>query len=229
VTESSTAGRLVRRRLRFERDFTQIPNAWLRDDRLGFRAIGVLGMLMSHEAGYEISLKSIAGRSKDGISAIRTAVEELEAYGYLRREQMRASNGRLSHTNWELCDPSEAVDNAPLATFAQPPAFDVQTGEIYEKARSKPSCDFPTSENPTSENPTTENRTTKEEQLKNTPTNSQGLATEALSAASQTSYAAPATCPRSNRGHLWLPSGYCANCGRRDDEIAAGLLTGDPR
>jgi hypothetical protein len=130
VTATSTAGRLVRRHLRFEREFVQVPNAWARDRRVSWRARGILIYLMSHEPGWSVTLKTLAAdaaqshdRSQDGISLVRKAVGELERYGYLVREQKRDRNGRLSHTEWAICDPHDPVDNsARPAQLAEAPA-----------------------------------------------------------------------------------------------------------
>lgn len=97
--------------MRFERDFTQLPNTWLRDERLSYRARGLLAMLMSHEAGYRITLKAISAASpREGIDAMREAVRELEAVGYLRRHAHK-SIGRYEGDDWELCDPHNPGDN----------------------------------------------------------------------------------------------------------------------
>jgi hypothetical protein len=123
----STGGRavtnephLIRRRLRFERNFTQLPNAWLRDERLSFRARGVLAMLMTHEHGWKVTLKAVAGASAgEGIDAVRSAVAELERYGYLVRHPIKA-RGRFQGDHWELVDPFEAVDNSLFTALDHP-------------------------------------------------------------------------------------------------------------
>lgn len=97
--------------MRFERDFTQLPNTWLRDKQLSYRARGVLAMLMSHEAGFRVTLKSIAGDSpREGIDAMREAIKELELAGYLRRRPHKNA-GRFEGDDWELCDPHNPGDN----------------------------------------------------------------------------------------------------------------------
>lgn len=103
------AGTLHRERMRFERDFTQLPNAWLRDKRLSFRARGLLAHLMTHDVGYSISLNGlVAATSSEARDAIRTAVHELEAAGYLHRVKERRK-GKFGGYRWVLQDPFEAV------------------------------------------------------------------------------------------------------------------------
>lgn len=98
---------IIRNRLAFENNFTQIPNSWARDSRIGFRAKGILILLMSHSDGWMTSLEEIAKQSSDGISAIRTAVEQLEEHGYLVRTKGRDNSGRWTNAEWRLNDPFE--------------------------------------------------------------------------------------------------------------------------
>lgn len=205
-------GKLLRPRLKFERDFTQLPNEWLRDPRLSFKARGLLAMLMTHSEGWSITIKKLASDGPDGASAVRAAVGELEQAGYLTRQQTRTQRGQLSHVNWIVTDPSEQanVNGAPL-------------------------FDYPTAENRTTvEKPTAENRTTIEEQLKNTykqaldvttdarKDNEDGLPAGSHSAASY-ERSSPRMramfqpCPNRSHGkqHARDSEGTCAYCGLR--------------
>jgi hypothetical protein len=105
---------LVRRLLPFERDFTQIPNDWLRDERLSYRARGLLALLMTHDHGYRVTLKGLASATPkaakgEGLDGLRAAVEELEATGYLFRRPSK-KGGRFVADRWEICDPSGTYD-----------------------------------------------------------------------------------------------------------------------
>lgn len=98
---------IIRGRHSFEGHFTQIPNAWVRDKRLSYKARGLLAELMSHEPGFEVSRESIARNGQDGDSAVRTAIAELEAAGYLRRSQERSDGQRFGAAVWTTCDPEK--------------------------------------------------------------------------------------------------------------------------
>jgi hypothetical protein len=98
--------RLVRKPLRFESNFVQIPNAWVRDERISFKARGIRDMLMSHKSGFEVTLKTLAlGSPKEGLDAVRTGVEELEQAGYLVRTMTRGRHVVGTATVWEIRDP----------------------------------------------------------------------------------------------------------------------------
>jgi hypothetical protein len=102
---------LLRKPLGFEGRFTQFPNQWARDNRIGYRAKGLLTLLMSHTDGWRISLQSLATNSPDGITAIRTAVQELEDAGYLTRQLLRNDKAQVEASEWILSDPFETPEN----------------------------------------------------------------------------------------------------------------------
>jgi hypothetical protein len=132
---------VIRNELKFEGRFTQVPNEWIRDSRISFKAKGVLHYLLSHKSGWRTSIEHLASSGIDGRDAIRTAIQELETFGYLVRTRLR-DNGKLSGAEWELTDPFE----------------------------SQPIDDTPMLENPTQGNPMLENPTLKNTNFKNTNT-----------------------------------------------------------
>ena len=97
---------LIRGHHSFDDQFAQIPNAWLRDSRLSLKAIGLLAQIMTHVPGWNMSINSLAQRNNVGRDQIRTAIQELEEFGYLTREQSR-EDGKFAETIWRTSDPSE--------------------------------------------------------------------------------------------------------------------------
>lgn len=115
-----TEATLIRSRIRFEREFTQLPNAWLRDNRLSFRARGLLSLLMSHKPGeFKVTLKALAKDNPEGVDALRVAVEELERIGYLKRYR-KARGGQFQPDTWELCDPHDQGQESILTALDKP-------------------------------------------------------------------------------------------------------------
>lgn len=144
MTES--VGTLVRERMAWERDFTQVPNVYARDKSLSWVARGILVWLMTQESGYQVSMGVIEAASwKEGREAVRSAVAELEKAGYLHRQQKRGRGGRLAGYIFHLRDPFQlpvmgapqlpiaalqAVDNSPSTGdgFPSSGAMDNSTG-----------------------------------------------------------------------------------------------------
>jgi hypothetical protein len=82
---------------------------------------------MSHSRGWSLSINSIAEQNQEGKDAIRSAIAELEKFGYLTRSQVNES-GRFGEAVWVTHEPTEV----PLAGL--------------------PSSGFPSSDNPTPKN-----------------------------------------------------------------------------
>lgn len=87
--------------------FTIISNSALRDERLSWKARGLLAYLLSMETGWQTSVRRLATVAPDGKSAVETALAELQAAGYLERVQTRGADdkpGTFSHTEYHVCD-----------------------------------------------------------------------------------------------------------------------------
>jgi hypothetical protein len=98
---------LIRGHHSFDDHFTQIPNDWLRDSRLSLKAIGLLAQLMSHSPGWNMSVRSLAKANGTGIDTIKSAVKELEQFGYLVRSDKQKQNqdGTFADYEWTTADP----------------------------------------------------------------------------------------------------------------------------
>lgn len=84
-------------------NWTQIPNSWLRDKRLGYKELGLLCKLQSLPNGWEFSIKGMASIMNDGVDSVRSGVHRLEELGYLTREERkRGENGQLAGGDWVL-------------------------------------------------------------------------------------------------------------------------------
>lgn len=100
---------IIRRTLDFElaqTEFTQIPNAWLRDTRLSLKAKGLLAQLLSHSPGWKLTVEKLARDNNCGTHLISSAVQELETFGYLNRMQTKTLHGRFAETMWFTTSPS---------------------------------------------------------------------------------------------------------------------------
>ena len=112
---------LIRGHHSFDDHFTQIPNEWVRDSRLSLKAIGLLTQLMSHSPGWNMSISSLARFNKTGVDTIKTAVKELETYGYLKRSMTQEHNpdGTFADFIWTTADPFQNPATALPASAKQ--------------------------------------------------------------------------------------------------------------
>lgn len=84
---------MIVRAPRYDR-FTVLPNQALRDDRLSWKARGLLAFLLSQTEGWRVSSATLAKQAPDGIHAIRAGLRELEDHGYLVRQKHQDHAGR---------------------------------------------------------------------------------------------------------------------------------------
>lgn len=111
---------IIRRRFEFEGHFTQVPNSWLRDQRLSLRTKGLLAQLLSHTDGWSVTIGQLAEANTCGRDAIRTSVRELEEAGYLRRSQARAEGGEFAEAVWETSEPMTVSPMTDKPTTVNP-------------------------------------------------------------------------------------------------------------
>jgi hypothetical protein len=77
-----------------EDNFFIMPNAAIRDKRLSYRARGLMAVISSHDTGFHVSSDELAEGGLEGIKAIRTAMNELVAAGYMRRVRSQDAGGK---------------------------------------------------------------------------------------------------------------------------------------
>lgn len=76
------------------RRYVVVDQAAIEDARLSFRARGVLAFLLSKPDDWSIDSERLAADTVEGRDAVRTALKELETYGYFRREKRQVEKGR---------------------------------------------------------------------------------------------------------------------------------------
>lgn len=86
---------MIRRSPRPSDQFTVIRNDVLRDSRLSFRARGLLASILSRPDNWTARVTQLMNEGKEGREAIRSALDELKAHGYLVVKQYRNDKGQF--------------------------------------------------------------------------------------------------------------------------------------
>jgi predicted transcriptional regulator len=123
------------------RDFTVIRNAIFRDYTLSAKAKGVACQLLSLPPTWDYSVEGLTTLFDDGKASIRSALQELEEHGYLRREQVRA-DGKFGKSVYVISDllpsekPSAEKRTAEKPSAGNPPQLntkELNTKELNTK------------------------------------------------------------------------------------------------
>ncbi|MFE2164832.1 hypothetical protein ACFXB3_07130 [Streptomyces sp. NPDC059447] len=121
------------RHSRLTKDFLQVPNATVRDDRMSHMARGILVELLSRPDGWKATADdmwqaSVAkhGKASPGRRQFRAAFAELKEYGYLRSERELLGAGQHA-TILIVSDVSAAQSDVPHAGTSAPPAETQET------------------------------------------------------------------------------------------------------
>jgi biotin operon repressor len=94
---------------RLESNFSVISNSVIRDNRLSYRARGVLLEILSRPDNWRVSGDSLARSGKEGRDAILTALKELRDCGYIRMVKIRKDDGTFETTNYVYDSPQDVV------------------------------------------------------------------------------------------------------------------------
>jgi hypothetical protein len=158
--------RLSIMRIKPRTQYTQIPNALLRNANLSLQSRGLLAFVLSHPDDWEFDrawLIKESGAGKDRLDAI---LAELEAKRHLRRTQQRLPNGRAGA--WEYLFSQEPIEDEPTEPNSSIP----RRGKANPK--SAPHPENPEAVGPHPENPDAATlymtKTVENEDCKNTKT-----------------------------------------------------------
>lgn len=76
-------------------NYTRLSNEFLLDETISDKARGTLVRLLCRPDNWNLNINYLVKTGKDGNTAIRSAIRELEKAGYIQREVSRHENGRI--------------------------------------------------------------------------------------------------------------------------------------
>jgi hypothetical protein len=91
-----------------DKDYTVMDNTFIRDSRLSWKSKGVMSYLLSLPEDWKIYISELKSHSSDGETSLRSALTELEKYGYLRRVQLKEDDGKFSGSKYEIIENPDA-------------------------------------------------------------------------------------------------------------------------
>lgn len=102
------------------KDFTIMSNHHLRNVALSLKAKGLLSLMLSLPENWDYTTKGLARICKDGVDSIGAAIKELEKHGYLTRQRIRDSHGRLGDIEYTIHE-QPIVTPAPFSPKRENP------------------------------------------------------------------------------------------------------------
>ncbi|WP_410973928.1 DnaD domain protein [Bacillus pacificus] len=86
-------------RVNKSKNYTTINNTGLRDERLSWKAKGILAYILSLPDDWVFYMEEIATHAKDKISSLYSGMKELKKYGYVKRFPVKDEKGKI--IKWE--------------------------------------------------------------------------------------------------------------------------------
>lgn len=127
--------------------FTIHHNRVLQDNRLSWKALGLLSYLLSLPKKWRLNLQHLASLRQEGRHSTRSALTELEKYGYVSKHQIRDSQGRFIETRWDVTDTPHQAQPAqsenppsenPISDNQQLEKTEPQKAAIHSKTTTAP-------------------------------------------------------------------------------------------
>lgn len=120
--------------------FTTLSNTVIEDERLSWKARGIFQYLYSKSDDWQFYTDEVVKHSqKDKMTALRSGLNELEEFGYLKRVQKKTDAGKFGTCDWIISD--EPMLEIPDAGFTH--TVDTETEKANADNRTLPNTDVP--------------------------------------------------------------------------------------
>ncbi len=138
-------------RAKHQNRYTVITDSIMKDPRLSLREIGLLAVMLRLPDDWTFSIAGLASICKDGRSAVRSAVQTLEACGYVVRTEVKDPVTNLRRVAY-------TVHEEPVSRAAAPRLSENRTPEN----RTAENRTLPNTERHSTERPNTDRQNTEE-------------------------------------------------------------------
>jgi len=133
---------IIRLQKRFN-PFVQIDHRPLNDERLSWKAKGLLAYLLSKPADWQIMMEDLINRSTDGRDSVQAAMRELRDAGYAKLDTIQ-ENGVIGGKQWTITE----LPSHLFTEERREPAFPAVGDELpingFSHCRENPQSAFPT-------------------------------------------------------------------------------------
>lgn len=92
-----------------ESPYVQIDKRPLEDERLSWKAKGILAYLLSKPPGWTVRREDIENHGSDGREAVQSGLKDLEAYGYAALISEQGDKGQLIGKKWLVAESPELL------------------------------------------------------------------------------------------------------------------------
>lgn len=141
-------------------NFTVMSNTHLKDRRLSYKSKGLLSVILSLPPDWDYTITGLAVIAADGVDSVKTAIKELEQYGYVSRTQLRDERGRMAQNEYRVYEnPTDNPDYvSPEKGAPDDNAAEHKPNKSVPKKKSKRNFSVsPLAENPSTVTPIADN------------------------------------------------------------------------
>jgi len=99
--------------------FTVISNQAINDTQLSDKALGTLVRLLSKTDNWNLNINYMVKTGKQGRTAVRSSIAELEKAGYIHKQPGRTKSGQITRTEYIVYEDAVAREQVPVTTAAK--------------------------------------------------------------------------------------------------------------
>ena len=141
-------------------NYTVMSNTHLKDRRLSYKSKGLLSVILSLPPDWYYTITGLSVIAADGVDSVKTAIKELEQYGYVSRTQLRDERGRMAQNEYRVYEnPTDNPDYvSPEKGAPDDNAAEHKPNKSVPKKKSKRNFSVsPLAENPSTVTPIADN------------------------------------------------------------------------